>query len=67
MKITELRLAKLFSSKAKDSSIGDQYPVAVSKKAEGNFISLWNSILSLKSENLIGKKVCHCLFPIFAC
>lgn len=53
MKITELRLAKLFSSKAKETSTGDHYPAAVAKKAEGNFISLWNNILSLKSENLL--------------
>ncbi|KAL5560652.1 hypothetical protein UlMin_036863 [Ulmus minor] len=34
MKITELRLAKLFSTKTSLSSTCDQYPAAVSKKAE---------------------------------
>ncbi|XP_062097708.1 uric acid degradation bifunctional protein TTL isoform X2 [Humulus lupulus] len=34
MKITELRLAKLFSTKAKVSSTGDQFPETASKKAE---------------------------------
>lgn len=37
MKITELRLAKLFSSKAKDTI--DQYPAVVAKKVEGTYFS----------------------------
>ena len=36
MKITELRLAKLFSTKAEVASTGNQYSEAVAKKAEGN-------------------------------
>ena len=39
MKVTELRLAKLFSTKAKVSSTREQYPESASKKAEGNLIS----------------------------
>lgn len=43
MKITELRLAKLFSTKTKASSTGDQYSEAISKKAEGKLSSFSNS------------------------
>ncbi len=37
MKVTELRLKKLFSSKTKVSSTSDQYPAVVVKKVEGTF------------------------------
>lgn len=37
MKVTELRLAKLFSSKAKVASTTGQYPAVVAKKVEGSF------------------------------
>ena len=43
MKITELRLAKLFSTKTKASSTGDQDSEAISKKAEGKLSSFSNS------------------------
>lgn len=35
MKVTELRLKKLFTSKAKVSSTSDQYPAVFAKKVEG--------------------------------
>ena len=35
MKVTELRLKKLFTSKAKVPSTSDQYPAVFAKKVEG--------------------------------
>lgn len=40
MKITELRYAKLFSSRANGSSTTDKHPAVVVKKAEGEFFFL---------------------------
>ncbi|KAG7948648.1 hypothetical protein I3843_13G017400 [Carya illinoinensis] len=47
MKITELRLAKLFSSKAKDTI--DQYPAVVAKKVEDR-VSIIGGHLNVTSE-----------------
>ncbi|KAG2672001.1 hypothetical protein I3760_13G017800 [Carya illinoinensis] len=48
MKITELRLAKLFSSKAKDTI--DQYPAVVAKKVEEDRVSIIGGHLNVTSE-----------------
>ncbi|KAF3447589.1 hypothetical protein FNV43_RR12776 [Rhamnella rubrinervis] len=55
MKITELRLAKLFSSKAKEFSTGNQYPVA--KKAEEDRVSILGGHLTASSEASVGKTI----------
>ncbi|XP_015895634.1 uric acid degradation bifunctional protein TTL isoform X2 [Ziziphus jujuba] len=56
MKITELRLAKLFSSKAKETSTGDHYPAAVAKKAEDR-VSIIGGHLTAASEVSAGKTI----------
>ncbi|XP_024022214.1 uric acid degradation bifunctional protein TTL isoform X2 [Morus notabilis] len=54
MKVTELRLAKLFSTKTNDSSTGNPYPEAVSKKAEDR-MSIIGGHLTAASESSIRK------------
>ncbi|XP_062175287.1 uric acid degradation bifunctional protein TTL isoform X2 [Alnus glutinosa] len=54
MKVTELRLAKLFSSKAKVASTTNQYPAVVAKKVEDR-VSIIGGHLTVTSEATAGK------------
>nr|AKF43384.1 transthyretin-like S-allantoin synthase protein [Geranium incanum] len=54
MKITELRLAKLFAAKAEAASAYDQHPVTLGKKAEDR-VSIIGAHLTATSEALAGK------------
>ncbi|KAB1225065.1 Uric acid degradation bifunctional protein TTL [Morella rubra] len=56
MKITELRLAKLFSSKAKEFSMAGQYPALVAKKVEEDRTSIIGGHLTAASEATAGKR-----------
>lgn len=55
MKITELRLAKLFSTKTKASSTGNEYSEAISKKAEEDRMSIIGGHLAAALESSVGK------------
>nr|AKF43388.1 transthyretin-like S-allantoin synthase protein [Melianthus villosus] len=50
MKITELRLAKLFSTKAEAALTPDRYPMALAKKAEEDRVSIIGAHLTAPSE-----------------
>nr|AKF43393.1 transthyretin-like S-allantoin synthase protein [Pelargonium cotyledonis] len=50
MKITELRLAKLFSTKAESASTHDQQPMALKKKAEEDRVSIIGAHLTAPSQ-----------------
>nr|AKF43394.1 transthyretin-like S-allantoin synthase protein [Pelargonium dichondrifolium] len=50
MKITELRLAKLFSTKAESTSTHDQQPMALKKKAEEDRVSIIGAHLTAPSQ-----------------
>ncbi|XP_028787279.1 uric acid degradation bifunctional protein TTL isoform X3 [Neltuma alba] len=56
MKITELRLAKLFSSTENVSSTTDKYPTVVAKKAEGR-LSIIGDHVNAASEASTGKPI----------
>ncbi|GLT66062.1 hypothetical protein SLA2020_384550 [Shorea laevis] len=55
MKVTELRLAKLFSTKAEAASKGDSYPTVDTKKAEEDRGSVIGAHITAASEALAGK------------
>ncbi|KAM3685694.1 hypothetical protein ACB098_11G140200 [Castanea mollissima] len=55
MKVTELRLKKLFTSKAKVSSTSDQYPAVFAKKVEEDRVNIIGGHLTANSENTSGK------------
>ncbi|KAL5795169.1 hypothetical protein ACOSP7_003763 [Xanthoceras sorbifolium] len=55
MKITELRLAKLFSTKAKAASTGYKHPADVAKKVEEDRVSIIAGHLTAASEDSAGK------------
>ena len=51
MKITELRLAKLFSTKANVASTGNQCLETIAKKAEGNMLCSPTAFSGFEFEN----------------
>ncbi|XP_030966984.1 uric acid degradation bifunctional protein TTL isoform X1 [Quercus lobata] len=55
MKVTELRLKKLFTGKAKVSSTSDQYPAVFAKKVEEDRVSIIGGHLTANSENTAGR------------
>ncbi|KAJ6338873.1 hypothetical protein OIU76_008352 [Salix suchowensis] len=55
MKVTELRLVKLFSSKIKSTSKGDQHATVSVKKAEEDRVSIIGGHLTKTSESSFGK------------
>uniref|UniRef100_A0A2N9IMQ3 Uncharacterized protein n=1 Tax=Fagus sylvatica TaxID=28930 RepID=A0A2N9IMQ3_FAGSY len=55
MKVTELRLKKLFSSKTKVSSTSDQYPAVVAKKVEEDCVSIVGGHLTASSAPTAGR------------
>lgn len=55
MKITELRLAKLFLTKAEVSPTSRQSPISVCKTVGGTFISFYDTFFGLKYETLLVK------------
>ncbi|KAM4072461.1 hypothetical protein ACJW30_11G135100 [Castanea mollissima] len=55
MKVTELRLKKLFTSKAKVSSTSDQYPAVFAKKVEEDRVNIIGGHLTANSESTSGK------------
>uniref|UniRef100_A0A6M2EQ24 Uncharacterized protein n=1 Tax=Populus davidiana TaxID=266767 RepID=A0A6M2EQ24_9ROSI len=55
MKVTELRLAKLFSSKIKSTSKGNEHATVSVKKAEEDRVSIISGHLTTTSESSSGK------------
>lgn len=58
MKITELRLAKLFSMRANDSSTTDKNPTIAAKKAEGKFMFFLHFLFGYNAKNPNQTKSC---------